>query len=69
MMKDLIEALNIFLKYGDEHNPTHCEHDIMYITCISPGVVSEQDKLRLKELSFYVDDEDDNFYSFRYGSS
>ena len=33
-MKDLIEALTIFLKYADEYSPTHCEHDELMV----PGI-------------------------------
>lgn len=66
-MKDLIEALQIFLKYGDEQWPTNCEHDIMSVM-IDPGEVSETDKARLSELGFHVNDENDCFDSFRFGS-
>ena len=31
-MSDLIEALTIFLKYGNPRNPTHCEHDVLTIS-------------------------------------
>ena len=31
-MKDLIEALQILLKYAnDDRDPTHCEHDQLYV--------------------------------------
>ena len=30
-MKNLIKALQIFLKYGNPKWPTHCEHDNLYI--------------------------------------
>lgn len=69
-MKDLIEALNIFLKYGDHRNPTHCEHDILTIAGIDPDEVSEDDKKRLEQLGFFVGNEygESAFHSFRYGS-
>jgi hypothetical protein len=69
-MKDLIEALQIFLKYGDPRNPTHCEHDVMLV-CIDPKLVSDEDKARLKELGFFVGREfgDEAFQSFRFGSA
>ena len=66
-MKDLIRALEIFLKYGDAQWPTHCEHDVLYVD-IRPEVVSEEDKILLKELSFVVDEEIDCFRSYRFGS-
>ena len=48
-MDDLIEALQIFRKYGNSHYPTHCEHDVMTV-CINPDDVSEEDILRLDTL-------------------
>lgn len=66
-MKDLIEALQIFLKYRDERNPTHCEHDEMWIVGISEEEVSEEDRARLDELGFFPSD--DGFKSFRFGSA
>jgi hypothetical protein len=65
-VKDLIEALTIFLKYGDPYAPTHCEHDKLHV-CIDPSGVSADDVARLKQLSFHA--EDDGFYSFRFGSA
>lgn len=40
-MSDLIEALQILLKYGNPKKPTHCEHDILIIGGIDSLVVSE----------------------------
>lgn len=51
-MKDLIKALNIFLKYKDNYSPTHCEHDVLYVVGISYEEVSSEDKEELKELGF-----------------
>ena len=68
-MKNLIEALTIFLKYGNPEYPTHCEHDQLSVL-IDPAIVSEEDKKRLDELGFRAGSgaESDTFYSFRYGS-
>jgi DNA-binding protein YbaB len=66
-MEDLIKALQIFLKYGNKKYPTSCEHDILYVD-IDPSVVSYEDKKTLDELGFFVDDENDCFASFKYGS-
>jgi hypothetical protein len=66
-MSKLIEALQIFLKYGDPAYPTHCEHDELSICGIDPDAVSDEDKQRLDELGFIVTD--DGFKSFRYGSA
>jgi len=71
-MEQLIEALQIFMKYGNPKFPTHCEHDILYISAdIDPEKVSDEDKARLKELEFLCGDPDDSgetFYSYHYGS-
>lgn len=66
-MEDLIKALQIFLKYGNKKYPTSCEHDILYVD-VAPNIVSDKDKNTLDELGFFVDDENDCFYSFKYGS-
>jgi len=69
-MKDLIEVLTILLKYGDKSYPTHCEHDIMYLSCaVHPDEVSQEDKDRLNDLGFFVNEEFDCFSSFKYGSA
>ena len=66
-MKDLIEALTIFLKYADARNPTCCEHDEMFIVGISEDEVSYEDKVRLDELGFYWSD--GSWASVRFGSA
>lgn len=69
-MNDLIEALQILLKYANNDvNPTHCEHDQLYIGCgIELSMVSEEDIQRLDELGIFWSDSDDGFISFRFGS-
>ncbi len=66
-MKNLIEALIIFLKYKNEEFPTHCEHDILYVVGITKDEVSEEDQKRLDELDFIYDEE--GWISFKYGSA
>lgn len=70
-MKDLIAALQIFLKYGDPEWPTHCEHDVLTICGIEPADVSDEDKEELDKLGFFVSDEygEECFQSFRFGSA
>jgi hypothetical protein len=68
-MDKLIEALQIFLKYGNPHRPTYCEHDELTICEIDPAVVSDEDKAKLKDLGFFVSERDECFKSFRYGSA
>lgn len=68
-MKDLIEALTIFAKYTDDHAPTACEHDVLYVF-VNPGKVHTDDLRRLAQLSFTVESETgDCFKSFRFGSA
>ena len=69
-MKDLIQALQILLKYAnDDRNPTDCEHDQLYIGCgIELEKVAKEDIDKLDELGFFWSDEDEGFISFRFGS-
>lgn len=69
MLSQLIEALQIALKYGDIRNPTHCEHDKLAL-CLDPAKVSEEDKKKLASLGFHEnkDGEGGDFYSYRFGS-
>jgi len=70
-MKELIEALQIFIKYGNPNYPTHCEHDILTICDIDPAVVSDEDKKELDRLGFFVGTEygEEQFHSYKYGSA
>jgi hypothetical protein len=70
-MDKLIEALQIFLKYGNPTYPTHCEHDVLYIVGINPSDVSNEDKEKLNKLGFFISEEtgEPTFKSFRYGSA
>lgn len=63
---NLIKALQIFLKYDNPTYPTHCEHDVLYVL-IPPSKVSEEDRIALDSLGFFEDEDEDCFYSFRYG--
>ena len=68
-MRDLIKALQIFLKYGDPDYPTHCEHDELWI-CGYDGIdISDEDLKLLDELGFFYDNNDQSFKSFKYGSA
>lgn len=68
-MEKLIEALQIFLKYGNPAYPTHCEHDVLWICGIDPDHVSVEDKNKLDELGFFVDKNNYQFKSHKYGSA
>ncbi len=66
-MKSLIEALTIFLKYGNPAYPTHCEHDELWICGYDEVEISKEDTERLKKLGFH--NFGDGWKSFRYGSA
>ena len=66
-MEDLIKALQILLKYDNPTHPTHCEHDILNVD-ISADNVSEEDIKKLDDLGFFVDEEDNTFSSYKFGS-
>lgn len=68
-MSDLIEALKIFMKYGNPAYPFHCEHDILYVCGIEPNDVSERDMRKLDDLGFFIGTEQDGFISYKYGSA
>lgn len=65
-MKDLIEALQIFLKYGNPDFPTNCINGELHVD-VNPAIVSEEDKAALEKLSFSPCDY--GFYSFKFGSN
>lgn len=68
-MEDLIEALQIFMKYcGNVKYPTICDHDVLVVNVVSPDQVSEEDTKRLDELGFFPY-EDYAFASYRFGSN
>lgn len=66
-MKDLLEAINIFIKYGNPNYPTNCSHDELYVN-IDSSLVSEEDIKRLDELGFFVSEEYGGFLSYKFGS-
>ncbi len=68
-MKDLIKALQIFLKYGNSKWPTHCEHDVLHIMDVNPVDVSTEDRVELDNLGFIVEEDEECFISFRFGSA
>tara|TARA_Y100000310_G_scaffold344546_1_gene457883 strand:- start:2984 stop:3331 length:348 start_codon:yes stop_codon:yes gene_type:complete len=69
IMKNLIKALQIFLKYGNPDYPTHCEHDELWICGIDPADVSDEDIAILDDLGFFVEEDEECFKSYRYGSA
>ena len=68
-MNDLIEALQIFLKYANFEFPTSCCHDELSIVGIDPLDVSKEDIDKLEHLGFFISEDDDCFKSYRFGSA
>ena len=69
-MEDLVEALQIMIKYGFVSKyPTTCVHDEFHV-CVDfdLDIVSEEDIKKLDELGFLWDDEFEHFISYRFGS-
>lgn len=69
-MSNLIEALKIFLKYGNPDHPTHCEHDMLTICGYEQSTItSAEDVAELERLGFFYSENDDAWVSYRYGSA
>lgn len=66
-MEDLIKALTIFLKYGNPEWPTQCEYDRLTVD-INPELVHHKDIRELEKLGFNVNENDSDFYSYKFGS-
>lgn len=67
-MDDLIAALTIFRKYTDSLNPTGCDHDVLYVY-VDPLDVTDEDLEQLEKLGFFAEEDDEHFYSYRFGSA
>ena len=67
-MKELIEALQILLKYDNPDYPFNCEHDTLYIH-IDADKVSKEDIEKLDKLGIFVNESHNEFKSYRYGSA
>ncbi len=67
-MSDLIEALQIFLKYENPRYPTNCNHDELMVCLKNPELVSTEDLGRLDALGFFYSESNEGFISFRFGS-
>lgn len=58
-MDELIEALQIMRRHTESHrNPTHCEHDELYVYVDDVRKFSLEEKMRLDELGFFLSEED-----------
>ena len=68
-MKDLIKALEIFLKYQNKTWPTICEHDVLIINGIERQDVSDDDHIKLEILGFEWNESYGAYVSYRFGSA
>lgn len=68
-MDNLIKALQIFKKYRNENRPTICAHDILIITSITEDEISQEDRKTLNDLGFDWDENEEYWYSFKFGSA
>tara|TARA_R110000782_G_scaffold188953_1_gene278936 strand:- start:410 stop:619 length:210 start_codon:yes stop_codon:yes gene_type:complete len=68
-MKDFLKAIQILVKYSNEENPIHCEHDYLYFN-IKWESINKIDKESLGVLGFFEDVEygEGGIGSFKYGS-
>ena len=64
-MKELIQALEIFDKYADGH-VIQCEHDVLIVNVTDD--MDSDDIDRLKQLGFFYQEEECNWYSYEWGS-
>lgn len=67
-MKDLIDALTIFLKYKNLECPTFCEHDTFFVHSIPYDKMSKEDIAEVERLSFIWCEGDNSWRSYRFGS-
>lgn len=66
---ELIQALRLLAKGSvNDINPLHCEHDELFVLG-DPKSFTETDIAQLKEWGFDLDDANECFFSFRYGSA
>ena len=68
-MSDLIKALKIFIKYKNSKWPTNCTNDVLTIMDIDPTEVSDEDKSELEILGFLIDEDENCFVSYKFGSA
>jgi hypothetical protein len=65
---DLIEGLTLLARHhSSDISPLWCEHDTLHV-CADTENFSPEEIARLEALGFHADDED-GFYSFRFGSA
>ncbi len=67
-MEDLIKALQMFLKVRNIDYPTHCEHDELMVIGYTPDDFTPEELAELDKLGFSWNEDDEYFYSFRFGS-
>ena len=66
---DLLEGLTLLATHqSNDISPLHCEHDQLTVNA-DPSAFTAEELAHLEKLGFNVDDDDEAFYSFRFGSA
>lgn len=55
-MKQLIEALQILMKYQPDGSVGGADHDIIYLSYVNADEISQDDTQRLEELGCHLSD-------------
>lgn len=66
-MENFINAMQIFLKKENKEYPFYCTHDLMTV-CYNPKDFSKEEIKELEDLGFNVDEYQECFTSYCYGS-
>lgn len=61
-------GLGILAQHPGGPFPLHCEHDTLYALC-SPDRFTADELDKLKDLGFFIDEDEDCFKSYRFGSA
>jgi hypothetical protein len=66
---NLVTALSLMSQHhNNDTSPTHCEHDVLYVSA-DPTKFSTEELQLLDSLGFFPSDDGEAFMSFYYGSA
>lgn len=57
-MKELVEALQIMMKYDPNGSVGGADHDVIYLSYVNADKISPEDTKRLEELGCHLEDTD-----------
>lgn len=69
MLSEIVEILQIVLKYGDTLWPTICVRDKPWICNVDVEAITAEDRVRLEELGLRYNDADKSYTSYAFGSA